>query len=172
MNDIFSVSYSILPEHFKEGIALYYKKYSQLKDIIIIAVLVIISADFAYAMYKSPDNKIAAFLLIICISLIFVRIFSGISIRKRTVAAASELSEMFTMSLYDDKMTVKSDENEQETEINFSEKRLKIFQTGNIFLIVSDFYYIIPVSALAENKEIFIKTLQDRLQSSFICCIK
>ncbi len=110
-------SYHIPLPIFDKAFRAYQKKYVYPRNYILIAILFAIGCLYVKAAVDDPSNKLAYFLVIICLAMILILIYNPLKIRRSLMLSLKELeNDIYTLSLYDDGVTVRTEDAPTEEE--------------------------------------------------------
>lgn len=110
-------SYHIPLPIFDKAFRAYQKKYVYPRNYILIAILFAIGCLYVKAAVDDPSNTLAYFLVVICLAMILILIYNPLKIRRSLMLSLKELeNDIYTLSLYDDGVTVRTEDAPTEEE--------------------------------------------------------
>ena len=170
MNETFSIRFFIPNDMYTAGIKYYFRKKTLIRDMIFSGIFLILSIDFLVSIIKDSENKIAYALLVVCISCIFMRLFITNENKKRVINAALELNDETELKLFEDRISIRLERNEEASEVFLDDKLLEIYDYNNMFIISEDFCYIVPKDAFGEHYDSFVDKMKELLEKRYIIC--
>lgn len=159
--------YHINYEMYAEAYKSYQKHFIFPKNRIMQLVLLLLAVDFGYHGAVNPDNKLAFFLLALCVAMIFMLWYNPRKIRRSVMDVIREMDkEEYTFSMNTEKMTIRTvpaesiqDVPSEEisfqppTEIYYS-KDIFVLEKYEFFLICrgKQVFYVLPKYALYDDQ--------------------
>ena len=162
--------YRIPFDIFREGYRAFQKKFVYPKSYILVAVFLILAADFIYSAVKEPNNYLTYILAMICLSLGFREWYNPRKIRRQIIDAVHELGEpvykILVAETYADISTVVSLQKTEEDDSGDDEETLpeptripfdnnfSIEEYDSLFLIIygKSVFYIVPKNDFSESE--------------------
>lgn len=165
--------YSLKSDILLEGCRAYQKKFVYPKAYILMAVFLILAANFVYGAVKAPDNILAYLLIMVCLALAFREWYNPRRLRRSIVEGFSESSgtvyrleigenELRISTVYeessDDELSDYEDDGYEyeapEATVLPVDDRLAIIEKERLFLIIQErsVYYIVPKRGFSEEE--------------------
>ena len=150
--------YTIDREYYREGFAAFQKKYVLRRNLVMMILFAVLLVSFVAAAVSDPGNKMAYFLMMLCLAAMFMLWYNPRKQRRMVMDAVRELEgEQYTAACDGTVLRIQIQQAETEAE-KIAESRI-VLETAWIrefpaFYLVCDgkrMFYILPKAALEQT---------------------
>ena len=153
-----SKPYSIPLEFYREGFAIFQKRYLIKRNSIMMAVFGLLLISFFVAAVKNPSNTMCYILMMVCAAMIFLLWYNPRKMRRSIMEAVKGLEQERYEAHHDGRvLRIQILQNKDEEEIipesRISTETADIQELEQFYLICNgkQMFYILPKAAIPEN---------------------
>ncbi len=171
--------YSLKSDILLEGCKAYQKKFVYPKSYVLMAVFLVLAANFVYGAVKTPDNFLAYLLIVVCLAMAFREWYNPRRLRRSIIEGFAESQEtVYRLEIGEKELRISTvyeesgcddglpepeeegggyeeyEEDAPEATVLPVDDRLAIIEKERLFLIIQEksVYYIVPKSGFSEEE--------------------